>query len=41
MNDNEPKVNVESGKDEPMHKPSALWMLVPIVLIAAAAILAR
>ena len=39
---NEEQVNLETNKeDPPMSKPSVLWMLVPIVLIAVAVILAR
>jgi hypothetical protein len=38
----EEQVNLETNKEEPkMSKPSALWMLVPILLVAAAVILAR
>ena len=38
----EDQSNLESNKEEPpMSKPSALWMLVPILLIAAAVLLAR
>jgi hypothetical protein len=37
----EDDVNLESGKEPAMSKPSPLWMLVPIVLIVVAMFLAR